>query len=1004
MKKTMTYHENAAVLHVNTEADHNYFIPFGKEQDPFAERETSERFQLLNGTWDFAYYDSFFDMESDFLNHPFEETIPVPSCIQLHGYDRLQYANVRYPIPYDPPYVPADNPVAVYHRTIEYEPDGDDTYLVFEGVDSCFYLFVNGQLHGYSQVSHSTSEFRMNDVLMPGTNHITVAVLKWCDGTYLEDQDKFRYTGIFRDVYLLKREPEHITGYQVTCSLPQDGEGKAGIHVQLFGTASITVSLYDPEGTLLTEGKPDSDGYFDYTVSEPKLWSAEQPVLYRMKLATQAEVIGEKIGIREVQIADGVFRINGAAVKLKGVNRHESEPEGGATVTKEQMLRDLRMMKRYNINAIRTSHYPDAPVFYQLCDELGFYVVDEADLEAHGSVEAHNPIVWKDDYKGISKVVSDPQFEAAILDRERKLVLRDYNRPCVVIWSLGNESGYSEPFARIAERIKAMDVTRPLHYESMHHALDSADNSGIDIYSVMYPAIRDMYRYMKDAPERPYFLCEYSHAMGNGPGDLEDYWQAIYSDDRFMGGCVWEWCDHAVNRARKDGEAPQYQYGGDFGEFYSDGNFCCDGLVYPDRRPHTGLRELKQCYRPLRIACDDSEQGRYTFTNTLDFTNYEDAFVLRYELKDNGVLKLTGEVPLVCPPRSQVTLQIPELAHPVGEDVWVRFLTVRKEAEGEDAFYEVCFEQINLIENKRRFRPEKVHRRFLSLSADDSAVTVSTRRGSYQISRKTAMLTSIVREHKELLEKPAELNLFRAPTDNDSVRSQWEKMNLHRLKTKVYSFKYIESGNETVIKAELSLTCPAYPPVARVRIEYRIFPGGELQMLLDGEIMEELSYLPRFGVRFFLRKEYEDFTYYGYGPFESYIDKHQASYVDLFHTTVTGNHEDYIRPQENSSHYGVQYASLSDGVRVLTVRSDLDFSVNVSHYTQEQLAETRHHYELTPSGMTVFCVDAMMSGVGSASCGPTLDDIYQCNSKEIHFDFWLTESGQSELFVGGKRE
>ncbi len=1000
MKKTMTYHENAAVLHVNTEADHNYFIPFAKEQDPFLQREESKRFQLLNGEWDFAYYESFFDMDENFLNRPFEEKIPVPSCIQLQGYDQLQYVNVRYPIPYQPPFVPSDNPVAVYHRTVEYEPDGDELYLVFEGVDSCFYLFVNGRLHGYSQVSHGTSEFRMNDALIPGTNHITVAVLKWCDGTYLEDQDKFRYTGIFRDVYLLKREPEHITGYQVQCSLSLE-EQKAGIHVQIFGTSCASISLYDPEGALLTEGKPDSDGYFDYTVENPVLWNAETPVLYRMKIETRGEVIGERIGIRDVRIVDGVFQINGVAVKLKGVNRHESEPEGGATVTREQMLRDLHMMKRNHINAIRTSHYPDAPIFYQMCDEMGFYVIDEADVEAHGSVEAYNPIFWKDGYRGISYLAGDAQFEDAILDRERKLVLRDYNRPCVVMWSLGNESGWSKMFANLAQHVKAMDVTRPLHYEGMHHTLDGAENDVLDVFSVMYPKITDMYRYLQDNPARPYFLCEYSHAMGNGPGDLEDYWQVIYSDERFMGGCVWEWCDHAINTALP-GEEPKYKYGGDFGEFYSDGNFCCDGLVYPNRKPHTGLRELKQCYRPLRVTLEDAVQGSYTFRNTMDFTSFEDIYKLQYEVKDGGVLKQTGEIWLSCPPRQQVTLQIPELANPIGEDVWVRFLTVQKEEGREEAY--VCFDQINLVESKRRFRPEKVHRRFLSMQANDQFVTVSTRRGSFQISRKTAMLTSIVREHKELLVKPAELNLFRAPTDNDTVRAQWEKMNLHRLSTRVSSFKYIESGSEIVIKAELALLSPAFPPVATVRVEYRIYPGGELQMLLDAKIMEELSYLPRFGVRFFLRKEYEDFTYYGYGPWESYVDKHRASYMDLFHMTVGLNHEDYIRPQENASHYGVQYASLSDGARVLTVRSDMDFSVNASHYTQEELFTKRHHYELVPSDMTVLCVDAMMSGVGSASCGPELDEIYRCSSKEIHFDFWLTESGQPEISAGGRRE
>ncbi len=981
MKETMTFHEDPKVLHVNTEADRNYYVPFAKEDNPFSRRELSSRLKMLNGMWDFAFYPSFFDLPDNFLDLDLNKMIPVPSCIQTQGYDSCQYTNVRYPIPYDPPYVPDDNPTAIYSTTFDYTPDGMERYLVFEGVDSCFYLFVNGEAFGYSQVTHATSEFRITDVLKEGQNEIKLVVLKWCDGTYLEDQDKFRFTGIIRDVYLLSRPKEHITNYRIT-TVVNAAEDKAGIHIELSSALPVTVKLYDSEKNLLAE-EVTSDGYLDLTVSEPKLWSAESPYLYPISLETEDEIIGDNVGIRTISIEDGCFLINGVKVKLKGVNRHDSHPDSGSVVSLERMIADLEMMKKYNINAIRTSHYPNAPYFYELCDKYGFYVVDECDLECHGSVESHFVSDYsKPYYQKIARVVSEEMFREAIFDREMKLITRDFNRPCVVMWSLGNESGFSQNMIDAAELMKATDVTRPLHYESMIWKMEELSDDCIDVYSKMYDSIADVIKYLKDDKQkRPYFLCEYSHAMGNSSGDLADYWHTIYSNDRLMGGCVWEWCDHAV--LDSDGH---YLYGGDSGEAMHDGNFCCDGLVYPDRTPHTGLRELKQAYRPLIVEAIDVDNGEYAFTNTMDFTAFQDKYLLNYEVKDGGNVIKEGMIDLVCPPKSTVGLHIDDLQDVFGDDVHVRFITVPKTGE----LSEIGFDQICIRSMTRNFKPTKVSRTYLSLKDENNRLIITTKNATYTISKKTCMISEMSMNGVPVMKKPAEWNVFRAPIDNDSpTKDTWYRLSLNKLGTKIYNFKYIESGDEILVKADVSLVTSAIEPIARLHVEHSICVNGEVNTKVSAKIMENIEFLPRFGIRYFFDRSFEDFSYYGMGPFESYCDKHLASFVDLFHTTVTGNHENYIRPQENSSHFATQYATLAAEDKAIWFISDNDFSVNASHYTQEELSEKKHSFELVESDYTVLCMDGAMSGVGSASCGPKLDEIYRVNDKELEYSFWM---------------
>ena len=560
-KSKMIYHENTEALHIGTLDKHCYFIPFSKGQDPFESRENSTRFELLNGDWDFKFYGSIIDIEDDFISSGFDKKIPVPSNWQLHGYDKPQYTNVCYPIPYDPPYVPDDIPVGIHQRSYNYSTDGNDRILVFEGIDSCVYLYINGEFAGYSQVSHSTSEFDITPLLREGENKITAAVLKWCDGTYLEDQDKIRLSGIFRDVYVLSRPKVRLENYIVKTLISDDASAK--LEFTPFG-CDVTATLTDRDGNTVTNFSATDGEKTVINIQVPKLWSAEKPYLYDLTVFAGDETIGEKVGFRKISVENGVFKVNGQAVKFKGVNRHDSYPDTGYYASVSQMKADLILMKKHNINAVRTSHYPNSPLFYQLCDQMGFYVIDEADMESHGCVEVYNNFKWDapEPYNGIALIACDKQFEKAITDRAEALVKRDINRPCVVFWSLGNESGWGENMLAAGRLVKSLDETRLLHYESTHR-LDDTPTDILDVVSGMYWDTKEMAGFLEKQDEhRPFVLCEYCHAMGNGPGDLENYHNAFYSSPRFCGGFVWEWCDHTVPQGVADGRV-KYGYGGD---------------------------------------------------------------------------------------------------------------------------------------------------------------------------------------------------------------------------------------------------------------------------------------------------------------------------------------------------------------------------------------------------------------------------------------------------------
>ncbi|WP_300954773.1 glycoside hydrolase family 2 TIM barrel-domain containing protein, partial [uncultured Clostridium sp.] len=635
------YHEDISKLHVNMMERRSYYIPFINTNEALniKDRNNQNNFFSLNGEWKFNYFSSLQLIKEaeniDKIN--LQDTIKVPSVWQVNGYDYNQYTNVKYPIPYNPPFVPKDNPCAIYQKEFDFNINSEkhDYHINFEGVDSCFYFWINGMFIGYSQISHSISEFDISSFLVNGKNKITVLVLKWCDGTYFEDQDKFRMSGIFRDVYILTRTKSRIVDYKINPKI--DISLKKGILdidiLSVVGNPNIKYTLISPNNNVISIGDIKNNNS-QINIENVEIWNAESPKLYTLLIETENEVIKERIGMREVKIENSILKINNVPIKLKGVNHHDFSPTKGYAVSIDDLILDLKLMKENNINSIRTSHYPKSPIFYELCDEFGFYVMNEADIETHGVVELYGS-GYLDNY---NLIADDKTYENVIVDRIDSSIVPFKNRSCIFMWSLGNESGFGINFEIGAKYAKNLDSTRPIHYEGAYYANKNKKNdfSNLDVISRMYPSLAEIEDYFKNGIDKPLILCEYAHAMGNGPGGLIEYDNLIQKHDKFAGAYVWEWCDHAIFIKENENGKKLYGYGGDFGEENHDGNFCVDGLVYPDRTPHTGLLEYKNINRPIRALEFDQVNKKVKLKNMLDFTNANKFINITYKICIDG--------------------------------------------------------------------------------------------------------------------------------------------------------------------------------------------------------------------------------------------------------------------------------------------------------------------------------------------------------------------------------
>lgn len=1004
------YYEDLSTLHENTMPARAYYIPASGQMDTSAgNREVSDRIQMLNGKWRFRYYASIYDLKDAFYAQDYDTSdygrINVPGVWQMAGYDTHQYTNIRYPFPFDPPYVPHDNPCGAYVHMFDYHEDMEaaKVYLNFEGVDSCFYVWLNGSYVGYSQVSHATSEFDVSSVIAEGENRLAVLVLKWCDGSYLEDQDKFRMSGIFRDVYLLKRPAQAVRDYFVRTRIErEDGEERASVSVRLEyfdAVVPTSVRLYNAAGEVAAEAEivAGTDVMeLRLEVSAPVLWNTEEPYLYTLVLGTAHETITDHVGIREIDIENRIVRLNGKPIKFRGVNRHDSDPVTGPTVGVEQMKRDLMLMKQHNFNAIRTSHYPNAPVFYELCDRYGFMVVDEADIESHGPSE-----IFHKDYSDSNKfhhwngpIADNPEWEVSIMDRVYRCVHRDKNRPSVVIWSMGNESAYGCNFEWALQWTKAFDSGRLTHYESARYRNrhKKYDYSNLDLYSRMYPSLEEISAYLDNAPTKPFLLCEYCHAMGNGPGDLEDYFQMIDQHKLLCGGFVWEWCDHAVAYRETDEGRTVYFYGGDHGEIIHDGNFCMDGLVYPDRTPHTGLLEYKSVYRPARVVSFDQRTQTLRIRNYLEFTDLAVYARIRYEVCCDGACVENGEImPFSVMPGQTGTVRMNILIPQRGSAYLKLYYHLRHGTELVLQDTLMGFDEIPLETEDNRnqaavrlmtLRPQQDGE--ITVRETDAEVCCSGGNFAYRYDKRTGLFCQLDYAGKEYLDCPMELNIWRAPTDNDMyIKREWKRAR--------YDHAYVRAYDTVVLRTESSVTISSIASVLADSVQRMMDVCLTWQIDTDGSISAgilvrrdmEFPVLPRFGIRLFLREDFDKISYFGMGPYESYQDKCRASGHGLYHAKVRDLHEPYLRPQENGSHTDCSYVAVSDDRSVLTVVSEKTFSFNASVYTQEELEQKMHEHELEPSGSTVLCLDYAQNGIGSNSCGPEVLSQYQFQEEEF---------------------
>ncbi len=951
----MRKYENLNFIHENTLPPRAHYIPYDSLKKAIEGKcEESAYYRLLNGTWNFAYFTRDIDCPESITVW---DQVRVPSCWQTTGYDKAYYTNFNYPYPVDPPYVPDDNPLGVYRRTVllsKEEAERDNT-IVFEGVAPCFELFVNGKYVGYSSVSHSASEFSVN--LQTGENEILVKVYKWCVSSYLEDQDFIRMNGIFRDVYLLSRPKGHV--FDVDISF--DGKG-----IYYSGNFQI----YN------AEGKEDD-------LSKPILWNAEKPYLYTVIVEEAGEYIPFKIGLRDQQISDkGELLINGVSVKLKGVNHHDTNGYSGYAMTYGEMKSELLKMKELNINCIRTSHYPPQPVFIALCDELGFYVCDEADLESHGFVSRNTGHVYDADDIWPCR---NKEWKPALLDRAKRLYERDKNHTCVIMFSLGNESNYGENMEAMSAYIRKREneregFSRLIHYEGVqYNNTDAKDPDTVDMVSRMYWTPDQLLNYrVKTGDKRPLFLCEYSHSMGNGPGDVVDYWDVIYQHPYMIGGCIWEWADHVAPIADE-----KLGYGGDFGEETHDGNVCVDGLVFYDRSFKAGSLEAKYAYQPMAAEWRD---GVLILKNRNDFRDFSE-YVFIWDINADGYITDSGRLILEAAAHEEIhiplNIQIPESKYGT-------YLTISmQETDGR----EVAFEQFCLKEGGKheygqlrtdsemtvsgyREMAESEHEK-VRITADREYAYVNGTDFTYKFN----LHYGYPEEIGDLLQAPMQLSLWRAPTDNDRViKRQWYEDKYHVVHNKVYKC----SIEDNCICVKASLAGVARSPIFRYETTYIFHGDSRIDVALNGEFEQTKTFLPRLGFEF--KTAEKKFEYFGYGPGESYIDMHHGSKMGMYQSSAEKEYIPYIKPQEHGNHYHTKYLKI--GKYIIT--SDQGFDCNVSEYSSRELTDKSHYFELEKDVYTNVRIDYKVSGIGSDSCGPDLLEKYRMNDKRVCWSFSIS--------------
>lgn len=938
----MRFYENPMATSENRLAPRSYYIPTGVSE-----------YTLLNGEWDFAYFERDVDVPEKIEKW---DKIPVPACWQLHGYDNPNYTNVNYPYPYDIPYVPDDNPCGVYHKEFEVSKKWGRVYFVFEGVSSCASLFINDKYIGFTQGSRLQAEFDITDIVTEGKNEVTVKVLKWCCGSYLEDQDAFRYNGIFRDVYLLQRPEGHIADVDL---IPND----KSFNIKLDGVANVRI--FDGEELICQR---EMKNEFVFAPENPILWNAEKPYLYTIELERNGEILTFKTGLRNIKISDKYeLLINGVAVKLRGVNHHDTSKYRGWCQSDDELRRDLELMKELNINCVRTSHYPPTPKFVQMCDEIGLYVICETDIESHGALRRLPNVAYAFDVDSGDWPATKPEWEKEHVERMIRMVELFKMMPSVIMWSTGNESGHGINHVKMIEWTKNRDASRLVHCEDCSKT-DKFHNA--DIHSTMYtPQYITRERLESDEIDMPIFLCEYSHAMGNGPGDVWYYNELFDEYPKAIGGCIWEWADHVVT---VDGVE---KYGGDFeGELTDDKNFCCDGMIFADRSFKSGTLEVKAAYQPIKTSY---ENGVLTVYNRLDFTNL-DEYKFTYTIEADGEIIKTEEKILSVEPHCSIQLEIPV------EKLECHYgLVLKTNLEKDGKCFASTQHKLPFVEIKETFADKA------ELCEDDKNIYAKGEGFSYVFSKHYGIFTKLCINGVEQLDGRTVLSAMRAPTDNDAkmlalwtLQDIWQGENLDRAFQKVYDCNIVDGK----IVMNGSFAGVSRVPAFRYQKTLEIYAEGKIKVTLDGEFREDAAWMPRLGFELTLPAESNSFTYYAMGPGENYCDMCHCATLGMYESTAEREYVNYPRPQEHGNHAGAKMLKIGN----MVFTSEQGFEFNVSRYSTDALYKAEHTDELIADGKTHLRIDYKVSGIGSNSCGPVLPQHFRLGEKKVHFSFCIT--------------
>lgn len=978
----------------------SYFIPYGKrelleKQDELSERYNSDRVLVLSGSdWKFKYYEKLSRLPGNIdTDSMLFDVVTVPSTWQRTGFEKPCYINARYEFEPNYPFVPDEMSAGVYVKSFSLEKTDGHTTITFLGVCSCLTLYVNGKFVGYSEGSHNSAEFSLDGFVKEGENELLAIVTKWCNGTYLECQDMFRENGIFRDVYVTSAPDDRIFDFEIKTKEDRRGfdlEAIVTLELSQNKAAAVRAELFDGE-RLITEQTRSAQGKvtFFFGNLDVEAWNAEKPKLYSLFLTLgnkdgDLETVRAFVGFKTVKIEKELFLFNGKKIKFKGVNHHDTSADGGYVMTAQQLLEDVRLMKEFNVNAVRTSHYPPDPIFLALCDRYGLYVIDEADIETHGT---QNTLDGKPTNKA-NILSNSKQWLPRYADRVMRMFERDKNHVSITMWSLGNESGGWKNQDKCCAMLKERSDL-PVHYEGAIRT----PRVGYDVISEMYQSQRAVekigrHSFLQKYKGKPYFLCEYCHAMGLGPGSLDDYWRIIYAHDNLIGGCIWEWADHAVHH--ESGAKNEYTYGGDHGEKFHDSNFCVDGLFYPDRTPHTGAYEMQSVYRPIRARF--LSDNLFAFTNTESFTDAGE-YKVEYEVLcdgesfDSGVLNL--ELAPGCTKDVVIAHKMTDLSH----DYFINFTYLRPDGS-------FCAkEQLTLFEKFER--PSIKVRSGVAFSKKGDGLVVGFDGGVAVFNKVTGAFESLTIGSKRIFNNPNgfDFNVFRAPLDNDMNRVKvWKKRGLDGLRLtnkKLVKCKNDKEKHFVEIKTTGVLEANGKKMFDTI-LKYCVYPDGTItviaKLLRSGFLKAGEIELPRFGVSLKLDPSLENVKYYAMGERENLCDFDSQSTMGIYDSTVWSLEEPYIKPQENGMHTRARFARFTDedGVGVEIRYRKAPFIFSARPYSNENLQKAKHREDLKPENKITLNVDGFMRGTGSNSCGPDVFPEYNLQIKDkLKFGFYI---------------